>query len=197
MNLVPAGRTDAGGPQSDKEVDVIDGLEKSLWSDDQAVRTRAETEIISQAKSSSELRTRIIKDLLKTVESEDELDGHHFVLNKTFLFWRSTTIIFADLRAVEALDAMIRCIDSSNGLSGNMGEPPSAYALVRMGPVAVPKLSEALLNEPNSASRVRIVLCLSRIGGPEAMTALKEALKTEKNKGVRYYINRALSVSTK
>ena len=141
-------------------------------------------------------RISIIKDLLRTVESEDELDGHHFVLNRTFLFWRSTTIIFAEVRALEALDVMIRCIDASNGLSGTQGEPPSAYALVRMGPVAVPKLSEALINEPNSANRVRIVLCLSRIPGPEAVAALKRVLKTETNKGVRYYINRALASSS-
>jgi hypothetical protein len=131
MNLVPvaAGRASA---QSQNEGDVISGLERSLWSKQPSVRTHAETELISLAKSSPDLRGRIIQDLMKSVESEEELDGHHFVLVNTFLFWSSATIIFADIKAVEAIDVMIRCIDSS-------------------------------------------------------------ALKTERNKGVRYYIKTALS----
>jgi hypothetical protein len=178
---------------SQKGVDVISSLEQSLWSKEETERIHGETELISLAKSSTELRSRVIHDLMKSVESEDELDGHHFVLIKTFLFWSSATIIFADIKAVEAIDVMIRCIDSSNGLSGNMGEPPSAYALVRMGTIAIPKLSDALHNEPNSMNRVRIVLCLSRIGGLQARAALRSAFRTERNKGVRYYIQRSLS----
>jgi HEAT repeat protein len=193
LNSSPVRSDAASAEHSQKEGDVISNLEKSLWSKEPSVRTHGETELLSLAKSSAELRNRVIQELMKSVESQDELDGHHFVLINTFLFWRSATIIFADLQAIEAIDVMIRCIDSSNGLSGNMGEPPSAYALVRMGTIAIPKLSQALHNEPNSANRVRIVLCLSRIGGPQARAALRESLKTETNKGVRYYINRALS----
>ncbi len=195
MNLVPVEADGANSTHLLQEGDVISSLEQSLWSKEPVVRTHAETELISRAKSSPDLRSRIIQDLMKSVEGQDELDGHHFVLVSTFLFWSGATIIFADIKAVEAIDMMIRCIDSSNGLSGNAGEPPSAYALVRMGTITIPKLSQALHHEPSSANRIRIVLCLSRIGGPQARAALREGLKTETNKGVRYYINRALSPS--
>jgi hypothetical protein len=197
MNFFLVGGGGATVDHLQKEGDDISSLEQSLWSKEPTVRTHGQTELISLAKSSPDLRSRIIQDLMKSVESEDELDGHHFVLVNTFLFWRSATIIFADIKAVEAIDVMIKCIDSSNGLSGNMGEPPSAYALVRMGTITIPKLSQALHNEPNSANRVRIVLSLSRIGGPEATAALRKGLRTETDKGVRYYINRALSPSTR
>ena len=195
--LPPVGSEGATADYSQKEGDVISSLEQSLWSKEPAVRTHAESELISLAKSSHEFRKRVVQDLMKSVESQDELDGHHFVLEKTFLFWRGATIVFADIKAVETIDVMIRCINSSNGLSGNGGEPPSAYALVRMGTVAIPKLSQALRNEPNSTHRALVVLCLSRIGGPEARTALRRGLKTETDKGVRYYINRALSPSSR
>jgi hypothetical protein len=190
----PPVRSDTTG-QSQTDSDVIRSLIESLSSNEPTVRTHSERELINLAKSSAELRGQVIQELMKSVESKDELDGHHFVLEDTFLFWSSATLVFADIKAVEAIDVMIRCIDSSNGLSGNMGEPPSAYGLVRMGPVAIPKLAQALRNEPNRTHRARIVLSLGRIGGPQARAVLRRALKTETDKGVRYYINWALHPS--
>lgn len=66
-----------------------------------------------------------------------------------------------------------------------MGEPPASDALIRMGGLAVRQLSEALQNDPNGYKRVKIALCLSRIGGPEARLGLKRALHTEREKDVR------------
>jgi HEAT repeat protein len=65
-----------------------------------------------------------------------------------------------------------------------------------MGTIAIPKLSQALSQEGDGYKRIRIVLCLSRIGGPQAKEGLKKALSSEKDESVRRYIRRALRLST-
>ncbi len=75
MNLVPVEAGRAAAAQSPNEGNVISSLESSLWSREPGVRTHAETELVSLAKSSPDLRSRIISELMKSVESQDELDG--------------------------------------------------------------------------------------------------------------------------
>jgi hypothetical protein len=95
--------------------------------------------------------------------------------------------------ALEAVDVMIKCIHCGNGYTGNMGEPPASYALVRIGRLAIPKLSEALVHDPNGYKRIKITLCLGRIGGSEAKLALRRALRSEPEKDVRDEIKFVLS----
>jgi hypothetical protein len=59
--------------------------------------------------------------------------------------------------------------------------PPAVLALVRMGGIAVPKLAQALLHAPIAYKRIAIVLCLSRIGGPEAKSAIVLNLRLSDN----------------
>jgi hypothetical protein len=73
-----------------------------------------------------------------------------------------------------------------------MGDPPAAYALVRMGSLAIPKLSDALRQENNGYKKIQLVMSLSRIGGPQSKVALKRALATEKDETIRGYIREAL-----
>ncbi len=167
-------------------------LVSSLSSEDETVRVNAERELVS-FQTSQEKRKIVIQELLESVRQQGELDGTHTILTSTvFVYWRSVTQIFAELKASEAIDAMIKCVHCSNGYTGTMGEPQASYALVRMGDIAVPKLSEALLHEPDGYKRVKIVLCLSRIGGPKTRQALKRALRFEKEKAVREHIEFAL-----
>lgn len=161
----------------------VEELVTFLSSSDTAVRTAAEDELLKMAQSSTSRRETVISALLNSVRQIPELNGSHTDLSVTTLaFWESFTSLAWRLKAIEAIDAMITCIHCSNGYSGNMGEPPAAYAIVRMGPPAVPKLSDALLQEDNGYKRINLVLCLSRIGGPESKRALTKALSTEKDK---------------
>lgn len=74
-----------------------------------------------------------------------------------------------------------------------MGEPPASYALVRMGKPILPRLSKALSQERDAYKRMKIVLCIARIGGSEAISYLEQALRTESNKEVRNVIKFNLS----
>lgn len=186
--LSRAGETDA--QEADER---IESLVSALSSQEDRVRSDSERQLLDIARTSPEKRKLVINELLKSVEAKEELDGSHSILKTTFSFWSSVTNIFAELKAVESLDVMIRCLHCSNGLTGNMGEPPAAYALYRMGELAVPKLSEVLLHHPNGYVRIQSALCLGRIGGPQAETALRKALRTEQEKDVRDYINFVLN----
>jgi HEAT repeat protein len=178
--------------QGQDNVDSIRRLIASLHSTDGNVRSDAEHALVAVAHKSSVDRKLVVEEVLEDVRKQEELDGTHSVLETTFLYWRSVTNIFVELQASEALDVLTKCVDCGNGYSGNSDEPPAAYALVRMGKLAVPKLAAALLNEPNGYKRIKIAICLSRIGGPEAKASLRRALRSEKSKAVREYIQIAL-----
>lgn len=160
-------------------------LISSLWSANTDVRTDSEKRLIAFAQSSPPKRELVISKLLSSVNAEKELDGKHNVLESSFLFWQSVTNIFAELDAKEAVAVLIRCVQCSNGFSGNMGEPPASYALVLMGKPVLPALSNALSQERDAYKRMKMVLCISRIGGPEAISYLEQALQFESHKDVR------------
>jgi len=165
----------------------------SLSSPESAVRIDAEEKLISFARTSAARRQLIIRELLKSVGKQQELDGNHRVLKNSFLYWKSATNIFAELNALEAVDVLIRCVHCSNGWEGNMGEPPASYALVRLGKPILQRLFEALKVESDAYKRMKIVLCIARIGGPEAIVDLEQALRSERNKDVRKIIKFNLS----
>lgn len=180
-------------PQNPAGHGSVEVLVTSLSSSDNSVRNAAEEELLKIAQNSSAGRDTVISELLNSVRRIPELDGSHTTLSvTTFAFWESFTSLMWRLKATEGLDAMITCVHCSNGFSGNMGEPPAAYALTRMGSLAVPKLGDALLQQENAYKRIKLVLCLSRIGGPDAKLVLKKALSIETDKAVRSYIRQAL-----
>jgi HEAT repeat protein len=165
--------------------DHIEGLINSLQSQEDSKRENAEHELIRLALRSSENRHAVISALLKSVENIDELNGSHTVLAKSFPFWSSVTAILGKVKATEAINVLIRCVHCSNGYTGSLGEPPASMALIEIGAPAIPQLSEALLKDPNGYKRVKIALCLGRIGGSKARLALERALRSETEKDVR------------
>jgi HEAT repeats len=188
IGLAPGAAAQDAHQQGEK----LRGLINSLSSTDDELRSQSEQELIRIGNQSAATRSVIIHELVSSVNSHEELDGSHLVLASTFLYWRSVTSVFVALAAVEGVEVLVRCIQCSNGYSGNMGEPPAAVALVRMGDIAVPKLSQALAEEPNSSKRSAIVICLARIDSPNSKDVLRQALKKEPNKDVRSYIKTAL-----
>ena len=139
-------------------------LNSSLSSEDDRVRTAAEKELIRLGQGSSEQRKRVIQELLQSVEKQDDLrNGRCLVLGAKFSYWSSVTNIIAELKAVEAIDLLIKTIHCGNGYSGSLNEEPSLDALIKMGRMAIPKLSKALKQEPNVYIRIRISHCLSAL----------------------------------
>lgn len=172
-------------------------LISSLSSEEESRRVEAEHEIIGLARTSPQQRKKIVQELLISVEEQDKLDGRHGFLGETFPYWSSVTTIFAELKSREAIDVMVKNIHCGNGYSGSLGKQPAYDALVRMGKITVPKLSEALLHESDVYKRGQIVRCLGNIGGAQAKMVLKRALHSERDKEVLNYIKNALSTITR
>ena len=127
------------------------------------------------------------------IDGEEELDGTHQVLKKTFLFWKTVNIVFLELKAVEATEVLVRCIQCSNGYTGSFGEPPASITLVRLGNLVLPKLSTALMSERDPSRRISIATCISRIGGSDAIAVLKRGLRAERDPRVRNAIRSSLT----
>lgn len=172
---------------------VVATLVSSLWSTKDEDRADSEEKIIAFAQKSPAKRELVINKLLSSVNAEKELDGTHTILNTSFLYWKSVTNIFVELNATEAVDVLIRCVQCSNGMTGNFGEPPASVALVRMGKPILPRLSKALGEELDAYKRMKLVLCIARIGGSEAISYLEQALGSETHKDVRNVIKFNLS----
>ena len=165
--------------------DHIDRLITSLQSQEDTTRENAERELLRFALRSSENRHAVINALLRSVANIEELNGNHTVLTRSFPYWSSVSAILGKVKATEAIDILIRCVHCSNGYTGSMGEPPASMALIQIGAPAIPQLSEALLKDPNGYKRVKLALCLGRIGGSKARAALERALRSETEKDVR------------
>ena len=166
----------------------IEQLMATLSSPRDEARSAAAQELANLARMSPERRERVIKALLDDVEKRGTLDGRHGVLGSEYPYWISVTNLLAELRATEAIDVLIKCIHCGNGYSGSLGHQPAFDALVKLGTSAVPKLSAALLSEPNDYARGQIALCLGTIGDEQAERSLREALRQETNKDVTEYI---------
>lgn len=173
------------GSSAQNYADSIFRLIASLQSPENSTREDAERELVRIALTSSDNRAAVINALLKSVDGIEELNGSHSVITKSLPYWTSVTTIFAKVKATEAIYILIRCVHCSNGYTGTMGEPPASIALIQIGAPAIPELSEALLTDPNGYKRVKVALCLGRIGGPKARVALRRSLRTESEKSVR------------
>jgi HEAT repeat protein len=171
-------------------------LINALRSDDSRLREEARRSLMALAQSSQTARKSVIRELIRTVNEDQELDGTHRVLNKSFLFWDNVSMIFIKLEAVEATDILVRCINCGNGYTGNFGEPPASVALVRLGRPVLPKLSQELRHEKDRDKRISIAICISRIGGPDATRILRDALSIESDSDVREVIQSSLTEKT-
>lgn len=154
---------------------------------------KAQSELLAIAKRSTTNRDRIVHDLIADVNSHEELRLQQVIISESFYYWFRTTRIFSVLQATEAIDVMIQCIHCGNGMMGSLNVRPAFDALQAMGSLAVPKLSQALREDPNTIVRAEVALCLGTIGGSAAKNALKNALRTEADASVIHHIKWGLS----
>src|ERR1700674_1982438 len=190
--------TIASGGTSASDDDHISRIISSLLSEepDEEKRAGTEQELVKLATESPLRRSTIIRELLQSVERLNKSNGNNLVLGPEIYFWGSATRVFAQLKAREAIDVIIRCIACGNGYTGSFGEQPSMDALIQMGPMVVPALSRALSNEHHGYTKVQIVLCLGAIGGSQARLALQRALRSETDKDVVWNIRDELRTMT-
>lgn len=178
--------------KSEPSLEGIQRLMLMLSSEGDPERSKAQIALTNLAQQSSENRKAVIDELIASVRKLD-LEDKLVLEPRVFRFWQSVTWVFGELRATETVDLLIAFIYCSDGLSDETSHHrPAEDALIELGADAVPKLSEALLNNKKRAIRKRVALCLGNIGGADAKRALEAALRSEADRDVRHYIEIAI-----
>jgi HEAT repeat protein len=109
-----------------------------------------------------------------------------------YIQWIEAVDILGEMRATEAIDTLVACLDCNDGPSSlGLGHFPAALSLIKFGDLAIPKL-EVVLRQNPGRNRSRAAMTLAEIGGEKAKSILLEILKTETDKSVTDVIENIL-----
>ena len=137
------------------------------------------------ARESSACRRQIIAAVM-TAMNQPNLDISRNQASADL--WREGAILLGDLKAVQSLDLLLSHIKmTTSEFSLTMRHQPALGGIVRMGPLAIPKL-KLLLRNDDSQTRYYTVYCLYQIGGSSARRILQQALPMESDQCVRRII---------
>jgi HEAT repeat protein len=159
--------------------DEVSKLLQKLQSADDRDRKQAKKELGALARGSSEGREEAISELIKFVEGSNNRlrlssEAHYDA-------WESAVALLGELKATEAIDSLIACIDCNDGTGGlSFDRYPALKALTKIGAEAVLKLTAAL-SDPRFNTRKYAALALGEIGGQRATPAMEQALLMEQN----------------
>ena len=142
----------------------------------------AQTVLRQSARRSSTCRKQIIAAVMKAMDkpgldiSRDQASAD---------LWREGAVLLGDLKATQSLDLLLSHISMTDGeWSSTMVHQPALEGIIRMGPVAIPKL-EKLLRNKDWQTRHDAVFCITHIGGPSALRAIKTAVSNESHSCVK------------
>jgi hypothetical protein len=195
-----AGQTPLASHQSlllyDKEqkeqTDLVILLEK-LSDRNEDVREGSRKRIVELGQQSKGNRQIVIAELLKRVEAPDF--RYQTTTLPGSLFWVEVSKIFSALKAVEAIDFLIDCLNCAavhQYASNSYRHRPAVGALIVLGQPAVPKLVKTL-SHPDPRLRFYAVVCLGSIQGDAAREALINALPNEPDLNVQAEIKGAIA----
>jgi hypothetical protein len=163
---------------------------KALSFGDQEQVDQTKQLLLDDAKRSPNCRAEIIAALMKAMDKPNlDLKGDE----STYNLWVHGAELLGDLKAVEALDLLISHLDLTNGtFSSSMRHQPALRGVIKMGPIAIPKLEAVLKGNPDPDMRFSAVFCIATIGGPSAVRSLREALPGESERCVSRFIRVSL-----
>ena len=161
-------------------------VQKLSSAQSQSEEDRARALLLDNARRSPRCRKQVITALMSAM-GKPNLD---FKRDQTSYFlWSDGAELLGDLKAAEALDLLISHLDLNDGTSSvNVTHQPALVGVIRMGPIAIPKLEGVLRHSPDRNMRRYAVFCIARIGGPSGKRALKDALPSESDRCVSQFI---------
>lgn len=163
----------------------LETLIEELSSPDEDTRIAAKKDLIHFARQSEANRKTVIDKLLGRAEMPAFRSKLATVAGS--YFWTSISEIFDELKALEALDFLVDCIDCT-AITGHASDSyhhkPAVRALIGFGDLAVPKLS-TLLYRPESQIRFYAAVCLGNIRTSDSRRALSQAVTGEADPRVR------------
>jgi HEAT repeat protein len=165
-------------------------LVRKLQSDREGERTLAKKGLRSMARTSAQSREQVIRELVKLVGGSEAVLRASSTVH--YDAWSFAAELLGQVKAVEALDVLIACINCNDGMHGlSAYRFPAFRALIMIGPEAVPKLVKAL-SDSAASTRGRAASALGEIGGADAKKALEQALISERDEDVVRSIKIAL-----
>jgi hypothetical protein len=169
--------------------DISNALQK-FSSESEPEIDQAQSMLLNKAGESQGCREEIITALMKAMDRPN-LDFTHD--KDSYYLWLYGAELLGDLKAFEALDLLISHLGlMDTHFSTSMNHQPALGGVIKMGPIAIPKLNAVLRNNPDPGMRFDAVYCIATIGGPSAVSSLREALDSESDECVRHAIRMSL-----
>ena len=165
------------------ECDEILPLISELRSGKKPVRETTKQRILIFSERSKESRQCTIKKMADIVAVPITFSDRTLFLKhqELYLVWNEALDILATMKAIEALDVLVECLDCNDGKSGlGIGHFPAAMTVAKLGEAAIPGLERALTHE-RAEIRVMIAKVLREISGQRAKEVITHAEKTEKD----------------
>jgi len=158
------------------DTDVLAGIEKIAFGETDTEQQAAVDLLRDNAKRSPTCRMQVITAMINAMERKgvDLRAG-----GSSFFLWHYGTRLLTDLKAVEALDLFISRIDLDDGTPFPLNHHPAINGVCDFGELAIPKLGDVLMHNPDSKKRTYAVFCIGEIGGHAAKRVLEQALLSE------------------
>jgi hypothetical protein len=188
--------TRAAAQENSSNCSRIALLVPRLRSRSDAMRARAKKAILRTSRRSESSRQCAIQKMLDIAAlpttRSDKARPLFWETPGLYLQWIEAVGILGEMRATEAIDTLIACLDCNDGPSSlGLGHFPAALSLIKFSDQAIPKL-EAVLRQKPVRNRSQAALTLAEIGGEKAKLILLETLKTETDKSVTDVIENIL-----
>lgn len=151
---------------------------------------RARATLFNKSGESQECRNEIIRAVMNAMDRPN-LDFNRD--NNAYFLWLYGSSLLGDLKAADAIDLLIAHLNLTNGyFNSSMNHQPALKGLLKMGSIALPKLSEALRHNPDPKIRYSAIYCIASIGGMPAVIFLKDALSSESDECAKRLIRVSL-----
>jgi hypothetical protein len=164
---------------------------RDLASGNQSRVDRARVELVKKSKMSPTCRSAVITALIKAMDKPN-LDFN--TDTPSYYLWLYGAELLGDLKAAEALDLLVSHLNLHHAVFGgpSLSNHPAMLGVIKMGPIAIPKLGEALKHNGDPKMRYSAIYCIANIGGQSAISALKEDLASESDECAKRLIRVSL-----
>jgi hypothetical protein len=160
----------------------LDRLLQDLRFGNESERSAAKVILVEQSNKSVTARATLIKALLPSIKGPNR--SVEFMRNPDlYKQWGPVVELLGTIRAVEAIDDLIECLDCNTGLFSLSPDTfPATRAIIRIGDQAIPALSRAIEEDRIKLKIYLAAVALSQIGGEKALAILERAARREKDK---------------
>lgn len=151
--------------------DISTAVHELSTAGDYAELNRAKRLLLGNADRSPKCKKQVAAALM-TAMDKPNLD---LVRDEpSFRLWFYGSDLLGDLKALEALDLLLSHSELNDGTSFPLNHHPALRGVIKMGPIALPRLGAELRHNPDPKSRRYAVFCIAQIGGASAKRMLKE-----------------------